>query len=156
MTFHVKTIVPPAAQAISSALGFRTLPKELEACFLSVEPELQDLVLQAACVSRANYLEKKRTGRVVVPWTGKEAENPLYEVSPAFLAKIWPIQNDKLAHAFTALRKKGHVEIVKRVGNEKFYRATDTGSNFALHSWAHANFLLKKIGERLNQASFSH
>ena len=141
MTFHIKRI--------ENMLGW-------EYDTIESDSTLHDLVLMCASLARYHW-NQKRLGRTIIdPYTGEEALDPLTEVSPSFMARIIPKWSPQdWAHAFSAELKKEHLELVRQIGNEKFYRATDIGSNMALNTFRHMGFLLLKINERLRIQALS-
>jgi hypothetical protein len=141
LTFHIKRV--------KNEIGW-----EYDA--VESDSMLQDLVLFTASVVRGHWKTKRLGQKIIDPYTGQEALDPLTEVSPSFMARIIPRWSPAAwAHAFSAERKKGHLKLIETIGNEKFYRATDIGSNLALNTSRHMHFLLLKINERLRIQALS-
>ena len=56
------------------------------------------------------------------------------------------------ARTFRNELKKENLEIVRRIGNEVFYRATEKGSDWAIHDMLHALFLVRGVLDKAENA----
>jgi hypothetical protein len=111
---------------------------------------LHYLVLSMAWQVRTHWKKQTTGQKLIDPSTGEEAQYALTEFSPSFMARMIPRWGpDSWGHACSAELKRGNLELIRTVGNEKFYRATDIGANLAWNTTRHLHFLLLKMKERL-------